>query len=396
VDLGPGFRRRVSTNEDGYFAFEQLEPGSYTLLGRPEAAQGVSIRGDLRTEVVPTYYPSVLAPTQAVLIIVRPGVELSGYEIRLQSAPVYRVSGIVLDPTGKPAPDAVVQLLDRVVDGFTGFNGGQEVFSVRSSSFAQTSNATQSSTTDEDGVFEFPSVRTGDWTVRVESDAVRDEIRQRDVIVFGSATITVGNQDLEDLRIQLGLPLDVSGTVETGDAPLTVARAVAVTLTGESGYFGGTAHPGVNNALLFEGVIPGRYLISAEAIGNYYASVLMGSRDVTGQTVELNTSSLPMRVVLKPGGKIRWTLEQSSSWAVVLMPQKLDGLCYSVQSGVARTSEMTGIPPGDYYAIALDKFNSRTMADISHLRDLLPKATSVRVEEGSVSYVQLKIDTFPD
>jgi protein involved in temperature-dependent protein secretion len=57
---------------------------------------------------------------------------------------------------------------------------------------------------------------------------------------------------------------------------------------------------------------------------------------------------------------------------------------------------MTGIPPGDYYAIALDKFNSRTMADISHLRDLLPKATSVRVEEGSVSYVQLKIDTFPD
>ena len=112
---------------------------------------------------------------------------------------------------------------------------------------------------------------------------------------------------------------------------------MAVTLTGENGNSGGSAHPDANGALRFEGVIPGRYLISTEASGDYYASVLMGSSDVTGQTVEL-ASSPPMRVVLKKGGTIRWSLELSDSWAVVLVPQNLTGLGYSVQE----------IPSGGY------------------------------------------------
>jgi Carboxypeptidase regulatory-like domain len=400
IDLGPGSNNSVSTNEEGYFTFEQLAPGSYTLLGRPAAAEPVSSEEGTRTEVVPTYYPSALERTQAELITVRAGAELSGYEIRLQSVPVYRVSGIVLDPAGRPASDAVVQLLDRVADGSTSFSGGREAFSIRSRSFADRLNATRSTTTGEDGVFEFPSVRTGDWTIRVESDLVRDEIQQRDVGVFGSTAISLGRGDLDDLRIHLAMAIDLSGTVEGSDASPAIARAVAVSLTGESGYFGGTAHPDVNGALRFEDVIPGRFMISAESTGDYYASVLLGSSDVTGQTIELGLSSPPIRVVLKRGGTIRWTLEQSSSWAVVLIPRDLTGVGYSVQSRIATNAELTGmltgIPPGEYYAIALDRFDSRTMADTPHLRELAPKATSVRVEQDSVSFVQLKINHFTD
>jgi hypothetical protein len=249
-------------------------------------------------------------------------------------------------------------------------------------------------------------VPAGDWTLRAESDSVRDEIHQQDVIGFGSATISLGDRDLDDVRIQLVLPVDFSGSIEgTDDAPPTVARSVAVTLTGENGNSGGSAHPDANGALRFEGVIPGRYLISTEASGDYYASVLMGSSDVTGQTVELASSSPPMRVVLKKGGTIRWSLDQSNFWAVVLVPQNLTGLGYFVQgipSGGYRialeptASELTGIPPGEYYLIALDRFNPRTMADAPRLRELVPRAANVRVEAGSVSLVQLRINHAPD
>ncbi|MBZ5674175.1 MAG: carboxypeptidase-like regulatory domain-containing protein [Acidobacteriia bacterium] len=394
VDLGP-YRGIAQTNDDGYFTFDQLPPGSFTLLARPDIAESTLTQEGLRTTaLVPTYYPSSLERSQAESITIRAGVELSGYEIRLQSSPVYRVSGVVLDLDGNPAADAVVQLFDRGADGLTAYNGRQ-VFSIRRSSLPDTFNATQSTTTGDDGTFEFPSVWPGDWIVRVESDLVRDEIHQRDVILFGSETISLGRRDLDDLKIQLRMPFDFSGTVDDGDASPSIAGSVAVTLTGETGYFGGTIRPDIDGRLRFEGVIPGRYLISTEAAGNYYAAALLGSSDVTGKTVELTVSSPPMRVVLKHGGTVRWTLDQSGSWAVVLWPQTLTGIGYSISSPLT-TSQLTGIPPGTYYAIALDRFDVRTMADTPHLRELVPRATSVHVDEGLDTFVQLKINHAPD
>ncbi len=385
VDLGPYSKESVSTNDDGYFTFDKLPPGSYLLLGRPKDAEPVATPEGLRTGVAPTYYPSALERAQAESITVHAGAELSGYEIRLQSAPVYRVSGVVLDLDGNPAADAVVQLVDKAADGAS--NGRGPAFSIRRSSIADATNATQSTSTGDDGTFEFPSVRPGDWTLRVESDPLRDEILQRDVILFGSATISLGSRDLDDLKLQLRMPFDLSGTVDGG--------SVGVTLTGETGYFGGSAGSDKDGRLRFEGVIPGRYLILANASGNYYASVQLGSSDVTGQTVELTASSPPLRVVLKHGGTVHWTLDPSSSWDVVLFPRTLTGFGYSAPSQMP-DSQLTGIPPGEYYVIALDRFFPNTMADAPHLRALVPSATSVRMEEGSDALVQLKIIHAPD
>ena len=101
--------------------------------------------------------------------------------------------------------------------GLSGFIDGRQVFSIRSSPFADVPDATQSTTTGDDGEFEFPSVPAGDWTLRAESDSVRDEIHQQDVIGFGSATISLGDRDLDDVRIQLVLPVDFSGSIEGTD-----------------------------------------------------------------------------------------------------------------------------------------------------------------------------------
>jgi len=393
VELGPS-RESARTDEEGYFTIDGLSPGSVTLLARPEPDEPVSDQEGLRTEAVPTYYPSATERAQAQSIVIRPGAELSGYDIRLQSSPVYRVSGVVLDLDGNPAADAVVQLSDGVADRLLLFHGRQ-MFSIRTSSLADTFNSTRSTTTAEDGTFEFPSVWPGDWIVRVESDSIRDDVHQRDVVLFGSQTITLGRRDLDDLRIQLRMPFDYSGTVEEGDATPAVARSAAVTLAGETGYFGGTIQPDADGRLHFEGVIPGRYLIFTEAGGDYYAAAQLGSSDVTGKTVELTASSPPMRVVLRRGGTVRWNLQQSGAWTVVLWPQTLTGVGYYILS-VMTTPQLTGIPPGSYYAIALDRFDPRVMVDAPHLRQLIPIAASARVEEGSDTFVELKINHAPD
>jgi hypothetical protein len=132
-------------------------------------------------------------------------------------------------------------------------------------------------------------------------------------------------------------------------------------------------------------------------MGNYYAdSILLGSIDMTTQRVELTPASPPIKIILKVAGTIQGTVEDGVAATVVLFPHRFAGIGYSVQSGVGKTFELAGIPPGDYYAIALDHFDPRTMAGAVRLRSLMPMATSVRVEQGSAVSVQLKVNHVAD
>jgi protocatechuate 3,4-dioxygenase beta subunit len=399
VDLSPGWT--ASTNADGDFAFGSIPPGPYTLLARPKVSEHVSRKDEIRTEVVPTYYPSVVDRSRAESIMVRAGAQLDGYEIRLQSVPVYRVRGRVLDPDGKPAAKAVVELRARIADGsaaaflYTGV--GLQAFSIRNSALAGP-DAQEPIVTAEDGLFEFPSVPAGEWTVRAESDPGPDEIRHRDISNAGSATFSLGRGDPDDLKIQLLAPFSSSGIVALSDgSPAPPGTFVFVSLYSES-YSNGGVNTDAGGALRFDNVIPAAYQIRAEVVGgNYYAdSIFFGSTNVTGQTVELTPASPPLKIVLKPAGTIRGTIEDADAATVVLFPQSFAGVAYSASSGSGRTFALDGIPPGDYYAIAVDHFDTRTMAEAVRLRGLMPMATSVRMEQGSSVSLQLKVHRLAD
>src|SRR6185436_5576011 len=89
--------------------------------------------------------------------------------------------------------------------------------------------------------------------------------------------------------------------------------------------------------------------------GRFYAdSIWLGSTNVTGQSVELTPTSPPIKIVLKPAGTLRGTTEEAKAGTVLIFPQNLTGGGYFIQSGAAGTFQLAGIPPGNYYAIALD------------------------------------------
>jgi hypothetical protein len=407
VELDP--RRSVKTNADGSFAFENLAPGDYMLLARPittgRAAEHSSEKEEIRTEVVPTYYPSAVDRSLAQSIVVHPGAGLDGYEIQLQSAEVHRVRGIVLDPDGKPAAKAKVQLHAKVptyTGGLTinGSAGKGLTFSFRTGPGGGQADE-QPVTTGADGLFEFPSVRMGEWTAQATSDWIRDEIQQRNFLRFGGAAFRVEHQDPDDLTIQFVTPIQLSipVTVVLSDGSLPAPGvSVSVTVMSDTASAMMRAPIDPDGVLRFgEMMLPGTSRIQADVeAGNYYVdSILLGSTDITGQSVELTSASPPLKIVLKPGGTVRGTLEEGDTATVVLYPPNFTGTGYSIQ-GAGKAFELTGIPPGEYNAIALDKFDPPSMTDPSRLRGLIPRATSVRVEPGSTASVQLKINHVPE
>jgi len=395
LDLGKG--RTVNTDAEGSFTFENLSPGPYTLLARPKTTEPTTAHEGTRTEVVPTYYPSAVDPAQAQRIVVGAGAELTGYEIRLQSVPVYRVRGVVLSPDGKPAVKAVVELQPHIPGGnpgiFLGGTSSRQVFSIRTGEIGLPETEDPFVTRD-DGVFEFPTVPAGDWTLRAEGDPAGSE----GVSSVGSAMFSLGHGDPDDLKIQLAAPFHLSGSaVLTDGSPPPKGVMLAISLYSETGRSGSGGITEPSGTLRLD-VMPGAHEIRADVMfGNYYVdSILLGSTDVTAQRVELAPASPPVKIILKPASTIRGTIEDAEGGTVVLFPQSITGIAYSASSGAGKTFALDGIPPGDYYAIALDRFDPRTMADAIRLRSLIPLATSVKVQQSSASPVQLKVHHLAD
>jgi hypothetical protein len=400
VELGKG--RNVSTDTEGFFTFENLSPGPYTLLARPKTIEHAATHQGTRTEMVPTYYPSVVDVSQAERIVVRAGAELTGYEVRLQSVPVYRVRGVVLNPDGKPAAKAVVNLQPRIPGEspdhpFLIPGGPRPSFSIRTSAVEFLEPA-ESFVTGEHGVFEFPSLPAGEWTLLAEGEPLGDESQRPRLPSYGTAAFSLGHGDPDDLKIQLAASFRLSGVAVMSDgSPPGRDLVLGVSLYSETGRAGSGGMSEQGGALQLE-VVPGANQILADVMmGNYYAdSILLGSTDLTTQRVELTPASPPVKIILKVAGSVRGIVEDGTGGTVVLFPQSVTGTGYYAQSAADKTFEVAGIPPGDYYAIGLDHFDPRTMADAIRLRSLMPMATSVKIEQGSGASLKLKVHQVAD
>ena len=378
VAIANQYANTTTTDAEGAFVFDHLDPGSYGLLAR--------------VNHVRTYYPATVDPALAEPILVRPGEDRSGYEIRLQPAPkTYRVRGVVLDAAGKPAPQTVVEpLFPSGIDalgGFQAFSRGAMGFSISSRPPGVVPENEDPAVSGPDGVFEFPALPGRDWVFRVESE---DHI-------FAVAEVDV-HQDIGDLKIRLESPVDLTGTVTLSDgSPPPDDTTILVRLNSIDGAPPAAARS-EKGILKLKNIAPGRFRIDAAAplMGKYYvASVMAGTTDVTGQTLFLNAASPPFRIILKPGSTISGTVEKGEGASVLLVPQSLapGDPGWLRDCGAGGSFEFTGLPPGEYYVVALVGAalrNLSVISDLERLRVLARDATAVRVDEGAVASVQLK------
>jgi protocatechuate 3,4-dioxygenase beta subunit len=107
------------TNDIGEYRVTGLPPGEYFLAASPRAlvfagpgAASTTGNGGGALTTTTTYYPGTADQAGAQAITVAAGAEVSNIVFTLQSAPAYRVSGMVVDENGVPIAHAMVMLMN--------------------------------------------------------------------------------------------------------------------------------------------------------------------------------------------------------------------------------------------------------------------------------------------
>lgn len=376
---------------DGRFLARSLAPGPYVLLARPmQPGSGGDEQHHFELQVPPahegervtwaaTYYPGSTERSGAQTILIHGGSSLTTYDIRLKSAPLWRVRGVVVDELGKPAAGVDLEL---------------------HSSEPQTGPEARAQSA-ADGSFELPAVCPGDWRILAQQ-------KRGTILWTGSAPVSVARRDVGEVTVRIAPPFTLHGFVERddprpawGDRPPVTVQLVPVGVTQGSRL---SADERPDGSLHVLNVAPGRYRIQAIGYiqGYYLESVRLGAVDVTGQAVDLAAGGPLLRVVYRAGaGRAVGLVEHGWGSTVALAPEDetLLGLPFVRISaaGFDGRFDLGGLRPGDYYFWAFDRADPNALMDAEFVRALIPIAESVHVAQGQVIVTpNLKVRQWPE
>jgi hypothetical protein len=407
----PGILDGVAvTDEKGEFVFQDLPPGSYTVVARPAAK--IRMHDGVRLGTVAIYYPSTTEPAQAVRIPVRTGQNVSGIEIRLKSVPVHRVAGVVLNEAGKPEAHAMVKLMGQAgttrqgiaagmimtgatvgANGFVRATSPPEIYTIIGPSPEPEVARVESH---DDGTFEFAAVEPGDWRLSAEAGVADD------MPLAGVASAPVSESDVEDIRIQLTSSFAVEVAWEDAQAAPASAgfASLSLCLTPVEGQSRVIVSDPARNVGKMNNVFPGRYRVTPGVIqaGFHVTAVMWEGRDVNGQVVELAPGAAPFQVMVNSAfGKVRGTVENGEGKTVFLISRESgEILSYrQVECRAGGAFKIGDVTPGDYYLVAFDRTESGGLPAADLLEAIMPIASSVRVEEGSTTSVDLRVNRWP-
>ena len=326
---------RAETDAKGNFDLPSVIPAALPYIiavfppleGKPPApdADTQQPRAWLRT-----FYPNVAFQDEAIPITLRAGEDLPGLELKLLTAHVHTVRGIVLDTHGDP--------ITKVPLGLWEPGSRRDAFA------SAESNA--------DGVFKFPAVPDGDWRLFAESDG---SIAEQWIRVKGS--------DRGARKLRLAPPFAVNGRVilETRQGvtahmpPLVMLikqHNGQILLQGQGIIEAKTEPDGRFRFELYAGsyrVVPG-----PPPPLFYVDSVRAGDTPVP-EELELSAGSPDLTIVYKSdGGTVRGAVERCGTGQVWLVPQQSPRpRNYIAACDAAGRFEFTAVRPGDYYALAV-------------------------------------------
>ena len=378
------------TEGDGSFLFPRLTAGSYVLLATPDPGTG-------RIALVPTYFPSAEERVQAQKLMVRAGIDLSGYEIHLRDQPVYRLGGVVVDEAGKPVPRAEVRLVSTM-EGMSAPPGYSDQGVIILGTLKRETEIGM--VAGEDGAFQFSSVRPGPWRL-VANHQSRPGDELKSISEIGAVSVTVADHDIENLRLRIEPAVTLQGTVEFKDAHSTAANRGGLMLMTADGQGSVVAVSQPDGTLRVPNLVPGPYRFLALP-GPTFAfapiSVLLGDREVLGQVVELTEPAPPLRVLYNANtGSVRGVVEKGACDLIVLLSNPalppFAGRAQPCKAG--ESFEILGVPPGDYYALAFDHVDQTSPPDLPYLMNFLPNAARLSIGKGPPPLIQLSITHLP-
>jgi hypothetical protein len=388
--------RPFSTNDVGVYRLYGLPPGEYYVAAGAFGGFGADSMMDNSSGsgYAPTYYPGTPSVSDAQRVTVSIGEEVTA-DVQLVPTRVSKISGLIVDESGRPTPMAFVSLQSR--DPSLAFGGmGMGAGSVRG-----------------DGTFTLSNVAPGSYYVMAMVMGPSGGFNTRS---GGYVPITVSGQDIEGIRIVATKGATIKGRIvyEGGEAPAAGSMAPRVACqmspTPDAPMMMSGSPAGIDEQAQFELVNvhrPCLVRVFPTPPNWTLKAVMHDGQDVTDRPLVVKdtdtmtdvTVVLTNRVTTVTGSVTDAKNQPTKDYVVLVFPEDAEKI--GPQSRYVRTGradqegqfKLIGLPPGEYLAVALDSIEEGAESDPEFVNQIRASGVRVRLSEGVPESLRLKLIT---
>jgi len=343
-----------------------------------------------------TLHPGTTSADQATLITLGSGESRTDVDIPLLFSKVVSVSGVVTGPEG-PLTNLTVRLIPPGGDMFD-FDG----------------TGVANAVTDSAGAFTFVGVTPGDYVLRTATVS-GDFQTGEGVSLWAAEPVSVGDKTIAGLNVTVRPGVRVSGEMKfTGAPPPVVSesvRFIAMLQPTGSGIWR-TLPAVLKPDLTFAsaGDPPGRYILNIQAPRGWsFQSATLAGKPLIDDVIELRSSDVSGVVVtLAPAPtSVTGSIAENAATAdfgtdVIAFPADSgawrEGIfnfhtrrLRRVRATSARSFEIAGLAPGDYYIAAVSSRFTGQWQDPSFLERLIPGATRLTLAPSEKKHLALTL-----
>jgi len=371
------------TNDLGEYRIWGLEAGQYLVAATYQPPQ--TNPGRQVDEVyLPTFHPSTADTSQATIVEVQPGAEVSGIDVDLRQAHAVMVRGrVMVDGPVKALRGVYVSLAPRVAaeGGYPLSNFGAPVQK-------------------DSGDFEIRGVPPGSYNL---SAVWNDGKRQ----LYGRVPVEVDNANLDGVTLVLDSPVTLVGRFRVeGSDQLDFTRLGLWLQPIDSTMGAGGSQAKADGTFIVENVYDGNYRLRISGFPEQYyvKSGREGGSDVleSGLTISRSQPPAHLEIVLSPdGGRVDGSVLQEQhpvSGALVVLvpdpPHREREEMYSMKGTDALGHfSLLGLPPGDFKLFAWEPVQGTNYNDPDFFKAFEERGTPVHIEERQQQQVQLEVIT---
>ena len=385
-----GQNARDTTDDQGHYRLFGLPPGEYyvsaSLRNGPEATDP---SGEV-SGYAATYFPGTASMADAGRITLAIAQENTGVNFGLIASKLVRVTGQVLGSDGSPAGNGTVMLAPVAMGGRPGMAMQQGGAGNR---------------IDPNGTFRLTNVAPGRYQLQARTGGRDFELARMD--------LTVGGEDVEGLTLVTAAGASISGSVmsDTGEPLDFRPQQLQIAARAGSPDAGGVGVPSlparvaddwsfalrnVNDAVLIRATLPQGWSLKSvtvngqdvtdtpvefppgQAIGGMQIVLTKKVSALSGQITDgRGNPVLDATVVIFPANEKLWTFQ--SRFVKAARPDQ-DG-----------RYQVTGLPPEDYMAIALQGLEDGQAGDPDFLASIKDQASKFALGDGETKAVDVKL-----
>jgi Carboxypeptidase regulatory-like domain len=392
---------RSQANDIGEYRIFGLAPGQYYLSSTVQAltlampiGNSVEVSGQ-NSGYAPTFYPGTADATSAQKLTVGVAQALSGVDITLTPTRLATITGSAVDAEGRPMAGSVFATQRGVGMGFGGMGGP-----VR-----------------PDGTFTIPNVPPGDYLLR--ANAARNSAALNGPPEFSFAVVNVAGDDVSGVRLAPLKPVTLSGHVSFDDPGAaqsvkpSMVRVIAQTVNPDdfAGLGVGTGSPRpVSDDFTFElksapgriGLVPivqqasntwrlksirvngsdvsdSGFEVGGQAVSGIEIEMTNQLQQITGTVTNARGDAVKdYTVALFSQDRARWKVATNRYFALG-------------RPGADGGFKVATLPPGDYYAAAVDAIDVSGWQDPDLLEAWSRVATAFTLTPGDSRALTLRL-----